>query len=114
MPVIIAIFIIGDVLEFVVGVGLFKAKAPMPVRLKWDRPNYLNLIREALPQMGVVLITSSLARFDWIFIGFMLSAYKLAEYSFAYKLFEIASLPIINHSAVTYPPVYQNVYAGRC
>jgi O-antigen/teichoic acid export membrane protein len=95
LPVIIAIFIIGDVLEFVVGVGLFKAKAQMPVRLKWDRPNYLNLIREALPQMGVVLITSSLARFDWIFIGFMLSAYKLAEYSFAYKLFEIASLPLL-------------------
>ncbi len=95
LSVIVAIFIIGDTLEFIVGFTLFKTKAQMPVRLKWDRPNYLSLIREALPQMGVVLITSSLARFDWIFIGFMLSAIKLAEYSFAYKLFEIATLPLL-------------------
>jgi O-antigen/teichoic acid export membrane protein len=95
LSVIVAIFIIGDTLEFIIGFTLFKTKAPMPVRLKWDRPNYLSLIREALPQMGVVLITSSLARFDWIFIGFMLSAIKLAEYSFAYKLFEIATLPLL-------------------
>ena len=67
----------------------------MPVIIKWDKAKYLNLVREALPQMGVVLITSSLARFDWIFIGFMLSAVKLAEYSFAYKLFEIAMLPLL-------------------
>jgi O-antigen/teichoic acid export membrane protein len=95
LSVIVAIFIIGDVLEFIIGFSLFKAKAKMPVRLKWDRTNYLYLIREALPQMGVVLITSSLARFDWIFIGFMLSAIKLAEYSFAYKLFEVATLPLL-------------------
>jgi O-antigen/teichoic acid export membrane protein len=95
LPVIVAIFITGDTLEFIIGFVLFKTNAQMPVRLKWDRPNYLSLIREALPQMGVVLITSSLARFDWIFIGFMLSAIKLAEYSFAYKLFEIATLPLL-------------------
>ncbi|NNU34506.1 oligosaccharide flippase family protein [Mucilaginibacter sp. S1162] len=95
LSVIVAIFIIGDTLEFIIGFTLFKTKAQMPVRLKWDGPNYFNLIREALPQMGVVLITSSLARFDWIFIGFMLSSIKLAEYSFAYKLFEIATLPLL-------------------
>lgn len=95
LSTIVAIFIIGDTLEFIIGFTLFKTKAQMPVRLKWDRPNYLSLIREALPQMGVMLITSSLARFDWIFIGFMLSAIKLAEYSFAYKLFEVATLPLL-------------------
>lgn len=95
LSVIVAIFIIGDTLEFIIGFILFKTRAQIPVRLKWDRRNYFNLIREALPQMGVVLITSSLARFDWIFIGFMLSAIKLAEYSFAYKLFEIATLPLL-------------------
>uniref|UniRef100_UPI003D197C93 lipopolysaccharide biosynthesis protein n=1 Tax=Mucilaginibacter sp. UYCu711 TaxID=3156339 RepID=UPI003D197C93 len=95
LSVIVAIFIIGDTLEFIVGFTLFKTQAQMPVRLKWDSLNYLSLIREALPQMGVMLITSSLARFDWIFIGFMLSAIKLAEYSFAYKLFEIATLPLL-------------------
>ncbi|MDB5002615.1 MAG: polysaccharide biosynthesis protein [Mucilaginibacter sp.] len=92
---IVAIFIIGDTLEFVLGVPLFKKWAKIPIAIKWDKTNYVNLVREALPQIGVVLITSSLARFDWIFIGFILSAAKLAEYSFAYKLFEIATLPLL-------------------
>lgn len=95
LPVIISIFIAGDVLEFIIGLTLFKRSARLPIIIKWDKAKYLNLVREALPQMGVVLITSSLARFDWIFIGFMLSAVKLAEYSFAYKLFEIAMLPLL-------------------
>ena len=43
----------------------------------------------------MVLITSALARFDWIFIGVLVSAVKLAEYSFAYKVFEISSLPLL-------------------
>jgi O-antigen/teichoic acid export membrane protein len=67
----------------------------MPMKLKWSRINYFQLLREALPQTGVVLITSALARFDWIFIGFMVSAVKLAEYSFAYKIFEISTLPLL-------------------
>lgn len=92
---IVAIFIIGDTLEFVLGVPLFKKWAKIPIAIKWDKTNYIKLVREALPQIGVVLITSSLARFDWIFIGFILSAVKLAEYSFAYKLFEIATLPLL-------------------
>ncbi|MES2428847.1 MAG: oligosaccharide flippase family protein [Bacteroidota bacterium] len=94
LSIIVAIFIAGDVLEFVIGLILFKRKAKLRVSLKWDKRNYLSLLREALPQMGVVLITSSLARFDWIFIGFLLSAVKLAEYSFAYKIFEMAALPL--------------------
>jgi O-antigen/teichoic acid export membrane protein len=53
------------------------------------------LVKQSLPQVGVVLITSALARFDWLFIGFMVSAIKLAEYSFAYKVFEISTLPLL-------------------
>jgi len=91
---IIIIFIASDVLELAIGLVLFKRSAGIPITLKFNKAGYLNLVKEALPQIGVVIITSSLARFDWIFIGFMLSAIKLAEYSFAYKVFEIALLPL--------------------
>jgi len=94
LKVIIFVFIAGDVLEFAIGLALFKRSAGIPITLKFNKADYLNLVKEALPQIGVVIITSSLARFDWIFIGFMLSAIKLAEYSFAYKVFEIALLPL--------------------
>ena len=95
LQTIIAIFIIGDSLEFLIGLYLFKKMSRLPLTFQWDRSAYLSLLREALPQGGVVIITSALARFDWIFIGFMLSAAKLAEYSFAYKVFEVSTLPLL-------------------
>ncbi|MDB5008998.1 MAG: polysaccharide biosynthesis protein [Mucilaginibacter sp.] len=92
---IIFIFISGDIMELVVVIYLFKRAVKLPLIIKWDRAGYNKLLRESLPQTGVVLITSALARFDWIFIGFMVSAVKLAEYSFAYKIFEISTLPLL-------------------
>lgn len=91
----IVIFIGGDVTELLFCVFLFYRTTKIPVTLKWNAAGYKNLLLESLPQTGVVLITSALARFDWIFIGFMVSAVKLAEYSFAYKIFEISTLPLL-------------------
>lgn len=95
MQNIIAVFIIGDIMELAGCVYLFKHATGIPVSIKLNKKRYLQLLYEALPQTGVVLITSALARFDWIFIGFMVSAIKLAEYSFAYKIFEISTLPLL-------------------
>ena len=92
---IIIIFISGDVIELLFCAYLFTRSTKIPLRIKWDKVNYLKLLRKSLPQTGVVLITSALARFDWIFIGIMVSAIKLAEYSFAYKIFEISTLPLL-------------------
>jgi O-antigen/teichoic acid export membrane protein len=89
------LFILGDVTEFVCCAYLFKRKIKIPINIFLIRKSYLTLLREALPQTGVVIITSAMARLDWIFIGFMASAIKLAEYSFAYKIFEIATLPLL-------------------
>jgi len=91
---IVIIFIAGDVAELLTCIYLFRRSIKIKPAVKWDRSAYFNLLKEALPQSGVVVITSALARFDWIFIGFILSAQKLAEYSFAYKVFEMATLPL--------------------
>jgi len=92
---IILIFIGGDVTELAICIFLFKRSTKIPLIIKWNPAAYKKLLFEALPQTGVVLITSALARFDWIFIGFLVSAIKLAEYSFAYKIFEISTLPLL-------------------
>jgi O-antigen/teichoic acid export membrane protein len=92
---IVMLFISGDAAELVFCVLIFTFSSKVPLAFKWDRTKYFALLREALPQTGVVLITSALARFDWIFIGLLVSAVKLAEYSFAYKIFEISSLPLL-------------------
>ncbi|HEY9197134.1 MAG TPA: oligosaccharide flippase family protein [Mucilaginibacter sp.] len=92
---IVIVFITGDVLEFLSSVILFRRYIKVPVVPRFNKAGYSKLVHESLPQVGVVLITSALARFDWLFIGFMVSAVKLAEYSFAYKIFEISTLPLL-------------------
>jgi len=89
------IFLAGDGLEFIVTVYLYLRFLKVKISVKVQRKLYFALLKEALPQIGVVLFTSALARFDWIFIGLFLSAVKLAEYSFAYKAFEISTLPLL-------------------
>ena len=95
IPNVVLIFIAGDVTELLVTIVLFRSATKTPLIFSWDKIGYWVLLREALPQTGVVLITSALARFDWLFIGFMVSAVKLAEYSFAYKVFELSTLPLL-------------------
>lgn len=90
---VMGIFIVSDLAEWLIsryeGKKLLERK---PVR---SVQNYLSLLKTALPQAGTVLFSSALARFDWIFIGLFVSAAKLAEYSFAYKAYEVCSLPLL-------------------
>ncbi len=88
-------FAFGDLMECIACIWLFRSRIKVPVSIRWQKMKYLQLLKEALPQTGVVIITSAIARFDWIFIGVMLSSVKLAEYSFAYKVFEISTLPLL-------------------
>ncbi|MBB2144657.1 oligosaccharide flippase family protein [Pedobacter sp. LMG 31464] len=91
----VILFVLGDLTEFIVCLYLFKRNIKVPLSVSLEKKTYFNLLREAMPQTGVVILTSVMARLDWIFIGVMISAVKLAEYSFAYKIFEIATLPLL-------------------
>jgi len=103
MHTIVIIFIAGDTAELLVCIYLFYRSTKTGLAIKFHKTSYINLVRESLPQSGVVVITSALARFDWIYIGLTLSAIKLAEYSFAYKVFEIATLPMLTIAPLLMP-----------
>jgi O-antigen/teichoic acid export membrane protein len=92
---IVLIFIAGDTIELLITIILFKYQFQIPIAISRNSKKYFDLIKESVPQIGVVVFTSALARFDWIFIGLMVSSIKLAEYSFAYKIFEISTLPLL-------------------
>jgi len=100
---VIIVFVGGDVLELIVGACLFTLTVPDPVSIRWNKSQYLALLKESLPQFGVTVISSALARFDWIFIGLVLSAVKLAEYSFAYKVFELSTMPLLAMAPLLIP-----------
>jgi len=56
---------------------------------------YKYFILESLPQLGVVLFDSALARIDWILLGVLSTAVATAEYSFVYKIYELSKLPLL-------------------
>ncbi|RYD91668.1 MAG: hypothetical protein EOP50_13910 [Sphingobacteriales bacterium] len=56
---------------------------------------YRGLLAEAGPQLGTVLFAALLARFDWLLLAARCPAAVVAEYSFAYKAFELAQLPLL-------------------
>jgi O-antigen/teichoic acid export membrane protein len=91
----VLIFIAGDIIELVLSVLISVRYLKLQLRFALNLSNYLALFKEALPQVGTVIFSSALARLDWILIGLLASASKLAEYSFAYKVFELSALPLL-------------------
>lgn len=99
----VIIFIAGDIAEFILSLLITKYRLKIPLAGQWNTRNYTALIKESLPQMGVVLFTSALARFDWIFLGLFSTTIILANYSFAYKVFEVATVPLLVIAPILIP-----------
>ena len=95
LSIVVAIFVAGDTIELILSMVITKKILRIPWQLQSCRDGYFNLIKSALPQAGVVVFTSAIARFDWIFLGILASNIALAEYSFAFKVFEVISLPLL-------------------
>lgn len=103
LTTVIIIFIAGDIAELFLSFFITKKILKIPLSVKPGKINYLNLLKESLPQAGVVIFTSAIARFDWIFLGILASNIVLAEYSFAFKVFEVATLPLLVVAPVLIP-----------
>ena len=100
---IIIIFILGDLAELLLCLLITKYNLNIPLLLQWNRKAYATLIKESLPQLGVAIFTSAIARFDWIFLGILASNIVLANYSFAYKVFEVATVPLLIIAPILIP-----------
>jgi O-antigen/teichoic acid export membrane protein len=95
LTTVIVIFITGDLTELLLSYFITKKALRVSFSNQWTAENYFSLLKASLPQAGVVVFTSAIARFDWIFLGILASDIALAEYSFAYKVFEVATLPLL-------------------
>jgi len=103
LSIVVIIFITGDIAEFILSFALTKKILKIPLTVNVSKTKYFNLVKESLPQAGVVIFTSAIARFDWIFLGILASNVALAEYSFAFKVFEVASLPLLVIAPILIP-----------
>lgn len=75
-------------------------------RLKFRIKAYKKLVKESMPQYLSVVFDSSLSRLDIILVGIISTYVATADYSFAYRGYEMARLPI-----VVVAPVILNVFA---
>ncbi|QKJ29928.1 oligosaccharide flippase family protein [Mucilaginibacter mali] len=62
---------------------------------KFNAKPYIKLIRESAAQYISVIFDMSLSRIDWILLGIITTNVVLADYSFAYRAFELARLPML-------------------
>jgi O-antigen/teichoic acid export membrane protein len=100
---VINIYIVASLLEWIVGAWLVYLRLGTLLRPYWNKSRYRQLLLESLPQLGVMLFDSALARIDWIILGLVSGAAVTAEYSFAYKIFEISRLPMLVIAPVILP-----------
>ncbi len=64
---------------------------------------YVKLVKEARGQFIAVIFDSGLSRMDWILLGILSTNAVTGDYSFAYRAFELAKLPIIIIAPVIMP-----------
>ena len=95
LSAVVVVFVVSDASEFLLAIVLFVKEGARRFPFQFQGKMYVQFFRGALPQVGIVFLAAALARIDWILIGLFLSPQKLAEYSFAYKAFEFASLPLL-------------------
>ena len=113
LQTVIIVFIAGDAAELLLCLAITKYQLKTPVTLRWNKANYTSLLKESLPQLGVALFTSAIARFDWIFLGLFTSTVVLANYSFAYKVFEMATVPLLVIAPILIPRFTKLFAAGN-
>lgn len=88
-------FIASSVIELIASYYFISRRIGIPLKPILVASSYKDFILESLPQLGVVLFDSALARIDWILLGIMSTVTITAEYSFAYKFFELSKLPLL-------------------
>jgi O-antigen/teichoic acid export membrane protein len=92
---VLTIYVISAAAELLVSYFLARNKWSVQISTPWNKKEYISLIKLSLPQLGTVIFNSAVARFDWIFLGLFSTANILANYSFAYKVYELCTLPLL-------------------
>lgn len=91
---VLYIFIIGSVTELLFCFFITHYKLHVPLRVI-KVSAYARLLKESVPQMGAAVLMAGITRLDWIFLGLFASSIITAEYSFAYRIYELSPFPLL-------------------
>jgi len=90
---VIVILIISAMFEFVCLFVYVISRTSFNFHFRFKA--YIKLLKESSVQYISVIFDISLSRMDWILLGFLTTNVILADYSFAYRAFELARLPML-------------------
>lgn len=109
---VLVLFVLGDMAELLVSVWVAGLRLGRFWQWRSSGAYYKNLLHEALPQWGTTVLAMLLTRIDWLLLGAMGFMVALAEYSFAYKVYEMATLPLLVIAPVLVPRFTRRLAAG--
>jgi O-antigen/teichoic acid export membrane protein len=109
LPGVLVLFTVSALAEWLVGGFIVFYQLKVPLERKLSFSGYSTLIRDSLPQVGLVFLNAGMARLDWILMGLFSTPAHTAEYSFAYRAYEFSPLPLL-----VMAPFLLNSFSRRC
>ncbi len=114
-----ALFSIQAVIYILIGCALFEFCSlflfvvyKTNLRFVFKFSLYIKLVKESLPLYIAALFDTSLARMDWILLGILSTKAITADYSFAYRAYDIAKLPVFILGPVILPKFVRAFSSG--
>jgi O-antigen/teichoic acid export membrane protein len=92
---VLIILIVGSVVELLFCFLVTRFRMQIPLHLGIHFNDYIHLLKESLPQMGAAVLMAGITRLDWIFLGLFSTSVITAEYSFAYRVYELSPFPLL-------------------
>jgi O-antigen/teichoic acid export membrane protein len=92
---VLVLFTVSALLELMLGAWIVYGRLRMPFGISKPAAAYIGLLKASLPQVGLAFLNVGIARIDWILMGLLSTPAHTAEYSFAYRAFEFAPLPLL-------------------
>jgi O-antigen/teichoic acid export membrane protein len=108
----IIIYMVAAAAELLVCLYISKFYLNLKIRFPAGGMHYKKLLQESLPQLGVIICNAGIARIDWVLLGILSTTTILAEYSFAYKVFEMSTIPLLIIAPLLLPKITKWVYQG--
>lgn len=113
LPAFILLYNLASAFEWIACVLLTRRHLHLRISVAVNWPEWRALIRESLPQLGVIIFNAGIARVDWILLGIISTSAVLGEYSFAYKAFEMSTVPLLILAPLLLPKFSKWFHPGR-
>lgn len=108
---IIMVMIAGGLFELICLLVYVIGKTSYSFRFAFK--TYAKLLKEASAQYVSVIFDISLSRLDWILLGVLTTNVVLADYSFAYRAFELSRLPMLIIGPLILPRLARLMASGN-